>query len=133
MLRVCRGSGLAIAADNSVAEPLDDPGFSLIEAMLATLVLTVGVLSLVQLFAVTAMASAGAAHVTMAAVLAAQKVEELRALPWGAAAGGADRVDIYVRRWSVEPPAAAGDALLLTVEVAPGNVRLVTARARRAP
>lgn len=101
--------------------------------MLATLVLTVGILSLVQLFAVTAMASAGAARVTMASVLAAQKLEELRALPWGGAAGGADRVDIYTRRWSVEQLPDSDDALLLIVEVAPGDVRLATARVRRTP
>jgi Tfp pilus assembly protein PilV len=108
-------------------------GFSLVEAIVALAILSVGVLSLAQLFPLSTMANMSARHATYAAVLAGTKVEELRALAWrfdhrGApvsdpilhAAEGTDYVDrygnqidagseashdaaIYARHWTIEP------------------------------
>lgn len=87
---------------------IPDGGFSLLEALFATTILTVAVLSLAQVFAVAARANAAARTSALTALLAAQKLEELRTLAWTfdlngapiteAIAGGAlDRdVDGYV-------------------------------------
>jgi prepilin-type N-terminal cleavage/methylation domain-containing protein len=106
-------------------------GFSLIEVLVATAVVAVGVTSLAQLFAVAARANRIATATTMTLLLAQQKMEELRA---DAAAsspsppsalfantpGYFDHIDrngtslgedstvpsagaIYLRRWAVEP------------------------------
>lgn len=58
-------------------------GFSLIEVLFATSILTVAVVALAQLFAVSTRANTGARATTFAAVLAQQKLEQLRSLTWG--------------------------------------------------
>jgi prepilin-type N-terminal cleavage/methylation domain-containing protein len=64
-------------------------GFSLLEVLFATTILTVAVISLAHVFAVAVRANAAARTSTVAALLAAQKMEQLRALPWGFDAAGA--------------------------------------------
>src|SRR5688572_32398086 len=54
-------------------------GFSLVESLIACGVLAAGVLSVVQLFALAAAMSVTSRQTTAAAILAAQKLEELRA------------------------------------------------------
>jgi prepilin-type N-terminal cleavage/methylation domain-containing protein len=58
-------------------------GFSLLEVLVATTVITVAVAALAQLFALATHAVAGARATTYAAVLAQQKMEQLRGLTWG--------------------------------------------------
>src|SRR5882672_5362356 len=53
-------------------------GFSLLEVMIAT-----SLVSLAQLFALSTRSNIGARNTTYAAVLAQQKLEELRSLSWG--------------------------------------------------
>jgi len=60
-----------------------DAGFSLIEAMVATALLAGAVVSLAQLAGIAARRNASSRHATYAAILAAQKLEELRSLAWG--------------------------------------------------
>lgn len=99
-------------------------GFSLLEALVASTVLCVGVVVLAQLFTVAMGSMAVAADQTDAAILAGQKLEEIRA--GGVHASGQDAVDAfghsheagsigadetpYLRRWSVEPLRAYPDA-----------------------
>jgi prepilin-type N-terminal cleavage/methylation domain-containing protein len=106
-------------------------GFSLVEVLVATAVLTVGVASLAQLFTVSARANRIAKATTMTLLLAQQKAEELRAdaavsspsPPETLSAntpGHFEYIDrigmaldgqpptppagaVYVRRWAVEP------------------------------
>lgn len=52
------------------------------------LVLVSGLLAIAQLFLLAAATNAAARHVTLAATLAAQKVEQLRGLRWSFDAGG---------------------------------------------
>jgi prepilin-type N-terminal cleavage/methylation domain-containing protein len=106
-------------------------GFSLIEVLVATAVVSVGITSLAQLFAVSARANRTASATTMTLLLAQQKMEELRADAAAASAsppsaffantpGYFDHIDrngkslgggstvppggaIYLRRWAVEP------------------------------
>jgi prepilin-type N-terminal cleavage/methylation domain-containing protein len=58
-------------------------GFSLIEVLAATVILTVALMSLAQLFAISTRANFTARSNTYAALLAQQKMEQLRALTWG--------------------------------------------------
>jgi hypothetical protein len=104
---------------------------SLLESLVACTILTVGVLSLAQLFALAAALNVSSRQTSHAAVLAAQKIEELRTVgavlmpsPPSAlsenTAGYVDYVDrtgdtvgagstvppdgaVYIRRWSIDP------------------------------
>jgi len=59
------------------------PGFSLVEVMVATTVFVVGVVGVAPLFILAARATSGARTTTYTAVLAQEKMEQLRALRWG--------------------------------------------------
>ncbi len=59
------------------AGPLGPAGTTFIEVLVATLVLVSGVLAIAQLFLIAAATNAAARDTTVAATLAAQKVEEL--------------------------------------------------------
>lgn len=133
-----------------------DQGFSLLECLVASTLLAVGVLSLSQLFAAATSLNISSRHATLAAIVAAQKLEELRALT--AHAPGTDFLDarglllasggtpprgtMYVRRWTVDPlHTAPANAVVLQVTVATGpagsitrrEVRLMSVRARKSP
>lgn len=58
-------------------------GFSLIEVLIATLILAIALVSLAQLFALSTKTNISARNTTYTAVLAQQKLEELRSLTWG--------------------------------------------------
>jgi type II secretory pathway pseudopilin PulG len=60
-----------------------ESGFSLIEVMVATGLLVTAIVSLAQLFVISTRSNIGSRNTTYAAVLAEQKLEELRALAWG--------------------------------------------------
>jgi type II secretory pathway pseudopilin PulG len=62
---------------------LSDSGFSLLEVLIATAMLATAVVSLAGLFAVATRSNLASRGTTYAAILAAQKLEELRALTWG--------------------------------------------------
>ena len=58
-------------------------GFSLVEVLVATGLLTASLVTLAQLFALSTRSNIASRSTTYAAVLAQQKMEELRALTWG--------------------------------------------------
>ncbi len=70
---------MALAKSRSFS---DASGFTIMEVMVASLVFTVGVLSLAQLFMVATMANRTARATTSTMVLAQQKMEQLRGLTW---------------------------------------------------
>src|SRR5512146_915462 len=61
----------------------DESGFSLIETLVASLILVTGVVSLAGLFTISTTANRTARGTTFAMVLAQQKMEQLRGLTWG--------------------------------------------------
>jgi prepilin-type N-terminal cleavage/methylation domain-containing protein len=61
----------------------DASGFSLVEVIVATLVLSVGLMAVAQLFAVSTKANTSARANTFTVILAEQKMEQLRSLTWG--------------------------------------------------
>ena len=117
------------------AGPTATSGFSLVEVLVATGLLVTAIASIAHLFALATRANLDAGDVTWATVLAAQKIEELRAEPFperlvdqsveyldsrgdtldaGASAGGR----AYTRRWWIEPFSAAPDnTIAITVVV----------------
>src|SRR5882762_10349392 len=58
-------------------------GFSLLEVLVATTLMAVGLTALAQLFGVSTRANHSAKATTYASVLAQQKMEQLRGLTWG--------------------------------------------------
>jgi len=97
-------------------------GSTLVEVLVATLVLVTGVLGVAQLFLIAAATNAAARDTTITTTLAAQKVEQLRSTDLTEATSLIDHVDIwghvvgiaesppsnavYTRRWSIEPLSA---------------------------
>jgi len=63
-------------------------GFSLIEVLVATGILTVGVTALAQLVSIAMRVNASARATTSAVLLAQAKMEQLRGLAWGVDASG---------------------------------------------
>lgn len=117
-------------------------GFSLVEALVATTLMVVGVVALAQLFTVATVSNMSASHATHATVLASQKLEELRALAWDhiRTESDADQVGAYTRRWTIAPlPADPDDTIVIQVSVtrgagpSPEDARLVTLMTRATP
>lgn len=82
-------------------------GFSLIEVLVATLLLAIALASLAQLFALSTRSNMGARNTTFAAVLAQQKLEELRGLTWGFDTQGLPISDISTNT-AVSPETSTG-------------------------
>jgi type II secretory pathway pseudopilin PulG len=126
-------------------------GCSLLEVLVATSLVAVGLVAVAQLVALGSNANRLSRQTTVAAVLAQQKMEELVAeadaglteSPAGAlegnVAGFFDTIDgAFVRRWSIEPlPASPNNTVVLQVLVVDARnaravkARVVSARARR--
>lgn len=124
-------------------------GFSLIETLVATVLVTVTLSALAQLFVLSAHANADARRTTLATILAGQKMEQLQdtAAALAGAAGGSlvrnvvgfcDFLDArgrslgagtaappgaaFLRRWSVDGPLARPPgAIVLQVVVRPAQ------------
>ena len=123
----------------------NERGVSLIEVIIAALIMTTGVLAVVRLLSLVAATNLTARSTTVATILGVQKLEQLRASEWTVEtvagdplaqniAGFVDHVDgsgavvgqgverpaaaVYTRRWSVERIASGSDeAFVLVVRV----------------
>lgn len=81
-------------------------GFTLIEILVALVILGVSLLALAGLMVTTTRNNASAGQVTEAATLAQDKLEELRAIPWDRVVSGQDQRAgstgiTYGRNWNV--------------------------------
>jgi prepilin-type N-terminal cleavage/methylation domain-containing protein len=95
-----------ITVNGSAAfRPTSQSGFSLLEVIVATSLLTVAVASLAQLFVISVHANASARATTYASVLAQEKMEQLRGLTWGFDSLGLPQTDTTTDV-SVEPESA---------------------------
>lgn len=116
-------------------------GLSLVEVLVASSLLVTGVAALVHLFVIASRATVEARDTTVAAILAAQKMEELRsaAFPGGPAGEAVEYLSGFVRRSTIEPlPSDPVNAVVITVDVSRPSgprvaSRLITIRAREAP
>lgn len=115
-------------------------GFTILEALVAATVLATALVALAQVIAIATTATARARATTRAALVAGQKLEELRAD--AAAIAPVDASDAVahglVRRWTITA-LPGGAALALTVEVThlgaiipPIRVETIRARPRAA-
>ena len=94
----------------------NERGFGLVETLISISILTTVSLGVAQLFAVSALANRTARERTSTAMLAVQKMEQLRGLTWGfdiqpGGQLGLPASDISTDL-SVEPPTSTGSGLL---------------------
>jgi hypothetical protein len=82
----------------------DPAGSTLIEALVATLIVTTGLLAMAELIRVATLSNVRARRGSLAAILAAQKLEELRSLAWEFDVSGAPVSDVRLRAspWSLQ-------------------------------
>ena len=120
----------------------DDAGFSLLEALIALAILTGALTTLVRAMAASTITITSAKHVTMATLLAVEKMEQLRSgmIPTAPIAGQDSPVaGEFVRRWWVDPlstlsPGTWALKVVVTRRLgeAPSEVCLVSIKARKA-
>jgi type IV pilus assembly protein PilV len=102
-----------------------EQGFTVIEVLIALLVLMVGMAGILSLQLTSMKATAFSRHATEASSLAEDKVEDLRTVPVNSArfASGSDQVDargladesgLYTRTWTITPRT---DTTVVTVSV----------------
>ena len=107
-------------------ERTEERGFTLIEVLIALLVLMVGMAGILSLQLTSMKATSFSRHATEASSLAEDKVEDLRTVPLNSArfANGNDQVDsrgvadaagLYTRTWTIAPGI---ETTIITVSVA---------------
>ena len=87
-----------------------DTGFTLLEVLIAILLVASVAMGVAQLFAWTMIATENARHQTSSTALAVQKMEELRALTWAFGPGGGALSDMSTNL-STDPATTAGPGL----------------------
>jgi len=94
-------------------------GFTLIEVMIALMVLTIGILGMMVMQTSATTSNYRASTLTTASTIATQQVETLRSLPFTSVANGAlvDPATSYPVSWTVTNIAGLPDARLITVTV----------------
>ena len=84
-------------------------GFSLIEVLIALIILSIAFLGLAGLMIQTTRNNSFGGRITEAATFAQDKLEELRSTPWVAITSGSDRISVngmdFARNWTVVPNA----------------------------
>jgi type IV pilus assembly protein PilV len=83
-------------------------GFSLVEVMIALLILAIALLALAGLMVTTTRNSSFGGHMTEASTFAQDVLERLRVSPWAGVAAGNDTIQgstgiTYTRNWTVTP------------------------------
>src|SRR5436309_16113433 len=86
-------------------------GFSLVETIIASSVMMAGVITLAQLFVMSTRTNVAARSTSIAAVLAQQKMEQLRSLEWGFDALGLPNTDTTTNTAVVPMAANVGEGL----------------------
>jgi Tfp pilus assembly protein PilV len=126
-------------------------GFSLLEVLIALSILIIAVVTLAMVMGRSAATNTSARRTTYATLLATDKIEQLRALPFDDAALTTSTTDTlatdcegffdepapgYHRRWSIVPLTGSTEAVVVTVTVSWGSAAtqalLTTLKVRRA-
>lgn len=100
-----------------VSRAAGESGFSLIEVLAASVILVTGLIAVAQMFVVSTNANVSARRVTSTAILAQQKIEQLRGLTWGYDDFGLPISD-FTSNIAVSPPTPAGG---LGLQSSPGD------------
>jgi Tfp pilus assembly protein PilV len=115
----------------------DARGFFLLEALIAAAILASALLALAQIIALATSATSAAGRMTDAALLAAQKIEQLRAGSWSELQPGTDSPAAgFTRTWTVTPLAADPDYIALVevlVRMPGGQTRMVALKTKQEP
>jgi type IV pilus modification protein PilV len=93
----------------------DQAGSSLVEVLIAALIMVTGVLAMVRLIVLAVESNVDARSRTMATILAMQKIEQLRALTWTIDPSGAAIEDTSTDTSSV-PESSGGTGLQISPE-----------------
>jgi type IV pilus assembly protein PilV len=84
-------------------------GFSLIEVLIALIILSIAFLGLAGLMIQTTRNNSFGGRITEAATFAQDKLEELRSTPWVAITSGSDKLSVngmdFARNWTIVPNA----------------------------
>ena len=116
---------------------MESKGFSLVEMLIALVILAISLLALAGLMAATTRNNSFGGHMTEAATFAQDKLEELKALPWANIVGGTDTKSgstgiTYARTWNVStllnpvpPPNDLLKAVTITVNWNDGTSRSI--------
>ena len=84
-------------------------GFTLIEVLIAMVILSIAFLGLAGLMIQTTKNNSFGGHITEAATVAQDKLEELRSTSWVAITAGSDRMSVngmnFNRNWTIVPNA----------------------------
>lgn len=93
-----------------------DLGFTLVEVLVAMVIVTTAALVVAELVTIAVVAAQGARAQTSCTMLAVQKMEQLKTLTWGFAADEivAPRVSDTVTDLSYDPPRAGGPGLVVS-------------------
>lgn len=100
------------------ATPVKSKGFTLIEVLIALVILSISLLGVASLMITTTKSNAFGSHMTEAATFAQDKLEELRAVSWVNITPGSDHQQSstgldFARNWDVK-------------EIGTGNLRTIT-------
>lgn len=105
-------------------------GFTLIELMVAIMILVVGVLGLAGTAGMVSRMVGGAAHQTVAANVAASRFERLRSVPCASIADGDTTIRNISERWTVTPDPGNANLIgvsdVITYTAAGGRSRTLT-------
>ena len=112
-----------MALGRSRSSSSSEAGFSLLEVLVATMLLATSLVTLAQLFGISTHSNISARNSTYTAILAQQKLEELRALTWGYDTLGLPVSDISTNT-AVSPETPAGGTGLAPSP--PGTLRTNT-------
>jgi len=97
----------------------DARGSTLVEALVATVILTTGLLTMAELVRVATATNTAARNGTLAGILAEQKIEQLRSLAWEFDASGIPVGDVNTDT-TVQPESPSGGTGL---QSSPGSLR----------
>ena len=113
-------------------------GFALVDALIASVILSVAIASLAQLIVGAAAANAAAGRATIAALLAADKLEELRAASPSATGGATEDMPRpgFTREWFISDPSSHPhriSVIQVLVRTSGNEIRMVAVGPRPAP
>ncbi len=91
--------------------------FTVVEILVAIALILFAFLAIAQMQIMTIMTNSTANKKTMAATLAQDQLEKLRALPYNQITSSSDTVGIYTRTWTVENNTPAQNMKRVTVTV----------------
>jgi type IV pilus assembly protein PilV len=107
----------SVLGDKTLTHSKESKGFSLIEVLIALVILSISLLALAGLMVQTTQNNSFGNHMTEAATFGQDQLERLRARPFNSMIGGADVVtgstgQVYNRSWVVTPNSTTAETTI---------------------